>query len=534
MSRRTQGESGGGSGAAAPPPFLTKTYDIVEDPSSDPIVSWGPDGTSFIVWKPPEFSRDLLPRHFKHNNFSSFVRQLNTYGFRKVDPDRWEFANENFLRGRRDLLRDIHRRKPTGGAGGGGGAGAPAGQGAIELGHYGGLGDEIDSLKRDKNVLMLELVRLRQAQQASDARMRDLQQRLESTESRQNTIINFLGRVAHNPAVLQELVAAAQSSGLQRISSSQAPGGGRSGARKKRRARGAGSGGDDLDSPGGAAAAPGGLAGFGAAGGAAAAGGVCLAPSAQNQVIQYTPQGDFSDALLRGMAAALQQPGGGGGGGGGGSGGSGAAGDFASAFSELQLQGAGQVPQTVTIQEQPAFDMAGIPTLGMDGGITFHPVCAPRSPPLPASPPLVPAPGAAPLPGVPDFSACGGAAALPLGMQAMGAGLTTIYPGGPTFPPGPMAVDGGPRVETPPDGDGASDDGIELPADLISGLQSLGSADLMMDDLNKDELWETLFGGAAARRGAPKRGVPRRPWRARRGAGSCAHMCIQPLPLLLL
>jgi hypothetical protein len=36
---------------------------------------------------------------------------------------------------------------------------------APQLGHYGGLTDELDSLKRDKSVLMVELLRLRQAQQ---------------------------------------------------------------------------------------------------------------------------------------------------------------------------------------------------------------------------------------------------------------------------------------------------------------------------------------------------------------------------------
>lgn len=33
------------------------------------------------------------------------------------------------------------------------------------MGSFGGLADEVDGLKRDKHVLMLELVRLRQQQQ---------------------------------------------------------------------------------------------------------------------------------------------------------------------------------------------------------------------------------------------------------------------------------------------------------------------------------------------------------------------------------
>lgn len=62
-----------------PPPFLVKTYKVVDDATTDEVISWNEDGTGFVVWQPAEFSRDLLPTLFKHCNFSSFVRQLNTY-----------------------------------------------------------------------------------------------------------------------------------------------------------------------------------------------------------------------------------------------------------------------------------------------------------------------------------------------------------------------------------------------------------------------------------------------------------------------
>ncbi|KAF9589277.1 hypothetical protein IFM89_022243 [Coptis chinensis] len=98
-----------------PAPFISKTYDILEEGydgcDRERIVSWNREGTGFVVWSPDKFSEFLLPRYFKHNNFSSFIRQLNTYGFKKSATNRWEFQHEKFQKGKRQLLVYISRKK---------------------------------------------------------------------------------------------------------------------------------------------------------------------------------------------------------------------------------------------------------------------------------------------------------------------------------------------------------------------------------------------------------------------------------------
>ncbi|KAI5447661.1 Heat stress transcription factor A-4a [Lathyrus oleraceus] len=86
---------------------------MVNDPTTNAIISWSSTNRSFIVWDDLEFSKDLLPRFFRHNNFSSFIRQLNTYGFRKIGQKQWEFSNDDFVRDQPDLMKNISRRKPV-------------------------------------------------------------------------------------------------------------------------------------------------------------------------------------------------------------------------------------------------------------------------------------------------------------------------------------------------------------------------------------------------------------------------------------
>ncbi|GKZ22082.1 stress-responsive transcription factor hsf1 [Aspergillus brasiliensis] len=113
------------------PPFVQKLSSFLDESKNTELIRWSDDGNSFIVMDEDEFAKTLIPELFKHNNYASFVRQLNMYGFHKKvglsdnsmraserkNKSPSEYANPYFKRGHPDLLWLIQKPKNTAGQG---------------------------------------------------------------------------------------------------------------------------------------------------------------------------------------------------------------------------------------------------------------------------------------------------------------------------------------------------------------------------------------------------------------------------------
>ncbi|KTW30555.1 uncharacterized protein T551_01838 [Pneumocystis jirovecii RU7] len=148
------------------PAFLNKLYNMVSDSASDTLIKWSASGESFLVLRPEQVAKHILPRFFKHHNFSSFVRQLNMYGFHKVphlqhgvlesdSPNEiLEFSNPNFLRDQPDLLCLVTRKK-----------GPQPGEDNSPL-DYSAIISEIQSIKKHQLTISSDLKRIQMDNQA--------------------------------------------------------------------------------------------------------------------------------------------------------------------------------------------------------------------------------------------------------------------------------------------------------------------------------------------------------------------------------
>uniref|UniRef100_A0A8C9SJZ1 HSF-type DNA-binding domain-containing protein n=1 Tax=Scleropages formosus TaxID=113540 RepID=A0A8C9SJZ1_SCLFO len=103
------------------PGFVSKLWTLVDSPSTNDVICWSSGGTNFRILEEERFTKEILPKYFKHNNLSSFIRQLNMYGFRKVlclegglvkpkNLSVLEFHHMYFQKGKEDLLEYIKRK----------------------------------------------------------------------------------------------------------------------------------------------------------------------------------------------------------------------------------------------------------------------------------------------------------------------------------------------------------------------------------------------------------------------------------------
>lgn len=97
--------------------FLLKLFQILQNNTYTQCIHWSEDGSSVEISNITFLTKKILPKFFKHNNYASFVRQLNMYNFHKVrnNSNKKEniqiFRHEKFTRDQDwDTILNIKRK----------------------------------------------------------------------------------------------------------------------------------------------------------------------------------------------------------------------------------------------------------------------------------------------------------------------------------------------------------------------------------------------------------------------------------------
>lgn len=90
--------------------FPQKLYALINAEPRD-VVCWTEKGNAFKVVDVDKFSDNIIPKYFRHTKITSFQRQLNLYGFRRITKgeDVGAYYHPKFLRGQRELVCEIKR-----------------------------------------------------------------------------------------------------------------------------------------------------------------------------------------------------------------------------------------------------------------------------------------------------------------------------------------------------------------------------------------------------------------------------------------
>ncbi|KAI9274349.1 hypothetical protein BDA99DRAFT_497241 [Phascolomyces articulosus] len=211
-------------GTGSVPEFIQKLFRMLENKAFKHTFCWGPDGTTFVVKDTNEFAKTILPKHFKHCNFASFVRQLNKYDFHKVrnaedgqkpyGDQAWEFVHPKFRRDRKDLLEEIRRKTPGKHKKEEAAAAATAAAAGSSVGKDKNLGPDGTKVSQEEDQLNAEsLNEIRQLTEKLQHQIKQLQQSQASMENtvqrltnNDHLILNEFMSLSKNMAAKDELI----------------------------------------------------------------------------------------------------------------------------------------------------------------------------------------------------------------------------------------------------------------------------------------------------------------------------------------